>query len=271
MDLFRETLDLVCSGRWVGDQSVDGLAKRLTGVMTDSCDLAAHRIGKRPPRRAAYWWNTGIEVVRAICTRCRRRLTRLRRRGPSPERDAAETEYRAAKRALKAAIKETKSKAWRELITTVNRDPWGLPFKLVLGRLRRASPRLTETLEEGALDRLLDSLFPRGETHNPTDFWGVWQGPMEEYTISGEETIAAIRRARRKGGNPASGPDGLTSEIWGKITKSMVERMTEVYNVCVAKGQYPWEWKRAFLVLIPKGGAEAPNRTGTVKARPMSA
>lgn len=29
------------------------------------------------------------------------------------------------------------------------------------------------------------------------------------------------------------------------------------------------EWKRAILVLILKGGAEGPNRTGTVKARPI--
>lgn len=170
-ELFNATVDLECSSLWDGDLPTDHLAGKLNGIIVDGCDVAFRRIGRRPPRKSAYWWNREIEVVRALCTRARRRLTRLRRRGPSPERNRAELEYRAAKRALKA-IRDSKSKAWRELITTVNKDPWGLPFKLVMNRLRCTTPSITETLEGGVLDRLLDELFPNGETHDPREIWG---------------------------------------------------------------------------------------------------
>lgn len=267
-ELLKAILDLECMDPWGGDLSVDQLAGRMYNVMVDGYNLAARRVGRRPPKRAAYWWNPGISILHAMCTRTRRRLTRLRRRGPSQQRDAAEVEYRAAKRALKAAIKETQGKAWRELIKTVDKDLWGLPYKLVLSRLRRTSPRLTEQLEVHALEPLMDSLFPEGEAHNPEEIWGEWQGPLEDFAISTGETVAAIRRSRRKGGNSAPGPDGLTSRMWSMITKAAVSRLTEVFNACLEKGKYPARWKRAILVLIPKGGAL--NREAQlVKARPI--
>lgn len=139
-DLLKAILELECAGAWGRDLSADQLAGRLNSAMIDGYDLAARRVGRRPPKRAAYWWSAGISVLRAMCTRSRRRLTRLRRRGPSQRRDSAEAEYRTAKRALKAAIKEAKGKAWKELIKTIEEDPWRLPYRLVLNRLRRASP-----------------------------------------------------------------------------------------------------------------------------------
>lgn len=249
--------------------STNELVKKLTRVMVDGCDVASRRIGRRPPRRAAYWWNQGIGVIRAMCTKSRRKLTRLRRRGPSDKRDQAETEYRAAKRALKAAIREAKTKAWRELILTVDKDPWGLPFKVVMKRLRRVTPRITETLGGDALEQLMGSLFPNGETHDPSETWGVWQGPLEDYEVTVEDIIMAIRRSRKRGGNPTPGPDGLTSWIWSNIPRTMAQRLADTINACFSRGEYPVEWKRAILVLIPKGGAEGANRTGTIKARPI--
>lgn len=238
---------------WDEDLPTDRLIGRITGTITDGCDLASRRIGRRPPRKAGCWWNRGIEVVRAICTRARHKLTRLRRRGPSPERDQAEIEYRAAKRVLRGAIRESKTKAWRELILTVNNDPWGLPYKVVMSRLRRVSPRLTETLGSASLVQLMDSLFPEGEIHDPREIWEGWQGPLEDYEVTMEEVMEALRRENKKG-NAAPGPDGLTSWIWDKIPKVMAQRLIEAMNACIARGEYPTEWKRAILVLIPKDG-----------------
>lgn len=178
-EMFRIVVDLGCTGYWDGELPTDGLIKRLTSAMTDGCDLASNRVGRRPPRKAAYWWNKQIEVVRAPCTRARRKLTRLRRRGPNPEREQAEIVYRAAKRVLKAEIRESKNKAWRKLISTINNDPWGLPYKLVMNRLRRTSPLITETLEGVALNQLIGSLFPDQEVHDPREIWRDWQGPWK--------------------------------------------------------------------------------------------
>lgn len=268
-EMFKRVVEFECTGGWSMELPTDEVVSKITGSMVDGCDLASRRVGRRPPRKAAYWWNRGIEVVRAICTRSRRKLTRLRRRGPSMERDQAEIEYRAAKRTLKAAIREAKTKAWRELILTVNSDPWGLPFKVVMKKLRRVTPRITETLENNALERLMGSLFPNGDTHDPREIWGGWQGPLEDYGVTMDELKAAIIRGRKKGGNPTPGPDGLTSWIWSNIPRLMAQRLVEVMNACFSRGEYPSEWKRAILVLIPKGGAEGANRAGTLKARPI--
>lgn len=165
-EIFNRVVDFECVSAWNEEMPINELVKKLTRVMVDGCDVASRRIGRRPPRRSAYWWNQGIMVIRAICTRSRRKLTRLKRRGPSEERDQAETEYRAAKRALKTAIREAKTKAWRELILTVDKDPWGVSFKVVMKRLRRVTPRITETLGGNALEQLMGSLFPNGETHD---------------------------------------------------------------------------------------------------------
>jgi len=74
--------------------------------------------------------------------------------------DEAESAYRLSKRAFRVAIKRAKNKSWGELISTINKDPWGLPYKIVMGKLRRSSPTMSETLERGNLDRLVMSLFP---------------------------------------------------------------------------------------------------------------
>ncbi|KMQ88704.1 reverse transcriptase [Lasius niger] len=68
----------------------------------------------------------------------------------------------SAKKELCREIAKAKSTAWRELIFTIDADPWGLPCKVVLNRLERQSPTLTETLDEKIVDRLLSSLFPPG-------------------------------------------------------------------------------------------------------------
>lgn len=64
-----------------------------------------------------------------------------------------------------------KIKAWQELIEDVNRDLWGLPYLIVLKKLRKSFPGLTETMDEREVNELLDSLFPRGTEHDPSADW----------------------------------------------------------------------------------------------------
>lgn len=76
--------------------------------------------------------------------------------------------YGRANRLLKREIRKAKTGAWRELLATLDEDPWGLPYRIVLKRLRRSSPGLTMTLEPVILDRLLSDLFPSGRELRPT-------------------------------------------------------------------------------------------------------
>jgi len=53
-----------------------------------------------------------------------------------------------SKTALVQAIFHAKEEAWKSLIREIDKDPWGIPYKLVMNKLRFSSPGLTEVLEE---------------------------------------------------------------------------------------------------------------------------
>jgi len=77
--------------------------------------------------------------------------------------------YKKARTALCKSIKKAKSESWDSLIRTLDNDPWDLPYKIVMNRLRRSRTALSETLEPRVVERLLDDLFPAGEVHNPEE------------------------------------------------------------------------------------------------------
>lgn len=265
-ELFKEVMELKAMG-YREDLDVRESAKWVKEVTTEACDLAAHRWGPKPRREAAYWWNTYLDTMRATCLRTRRRLTRLRRRGDQAERERVEMEYRIAKRMLKNEIKKAKKDARQELINSISDDPWGLPYKVALGRLRPYSPRVTEAYDLGILNQMLETLFPAGETHDPAAIWEQWQEPLEEEQVVSAGEVDSAIRGKGRSGNPAPGPDGITLRIWRGVPASMRECLAKVYTKCLEQGQYPTFWKRAMLVLIPKG--EPRNDVKVPKVRPI--
>ncbi|KAF9412052.1 hypothetical protein HW555_009330 [Spodoptera exigua] len=117
---------------------------------------ARAKCGQRP--RAAYWWSADIAHLRSVCLRHRRQFQRTRRRRqPSATEEQITTAYRAyreATMALQHAITDAKSRSWRELLEGLNRDPWGRPYRLVMGKLRPWVPPLTETMDPNLLERI---------------------------------------------------------------------------------------------------------------------
>lgn len=111
--------------------------------------MAMRRIVSRPARRTLYWWNENIAKFRYLCVKSRRVWLRAKRAAPS-SCDRERLRYRAAKRALRSEISKAKLTIWDELISTIEEDPWGLPYKIVMGRLRSSSSSLiaaTHSLE----------------------------------------------------------------------------------------------------------------------------
>lgn len=134
----------------------------LDRMMQNACDASTSRIDRHSPRESMYWWSEEIADLRRVSIQARREWSRTKRRGPlniTVEKQAA---YRLAKKKLGSAIRKAKTKAWNDLLLTIDEDPWGLPYKLVLGRLRRSSMGMTETLDARTLYGLLDGLFPPG-------------------------------------------------------------------------------------------------------------
>ncbi|KMQ89040.1 reverse transcriptase [Lasius niger] len=254
MDMAAFDLSLVwaCYDDSLGDDafSAGEFARWLEDTVVEACDASTPRIGPKQPKRAAYWWSDSIAELRSSCVRARRRWTRGRRaRRPLPVVEDLSMEYRARKKDLKRAIK-AKSAAWRELILTLNSDPWGLPYRLVLSRLRRSSPSLSEMLEPEVLDRLLDGLFPRGLERDAPGDWGSFRW-NEEWSISFAEVFRLLKGRAAK--NTAPGPDGFKATLLRKVPNCMLDKIAACYNKCMVEGVFPVPWKIANLVLIPKG------------------
>jgi len=260
-DLFREVLSWVSEGGFRVD-SVEGASLRIADMVTSACGVTMRKLKFRNQKRGVYWWNEEVACVKKRCTAVRRLLTRRRRRGG----DCAELEelYRRARRDLCTKIKKAKYSAWESLIQTLDEDPWGLPYKLVMDRLRRSGPTMLERLEPDVAERLLRDLFPSGEAHDPIHAWVNREVELADCTVTLDEVISSIK-GRRRGGCPAPGPDGLSLAIWKKVPRGILEALAALFSRCLLDGVIPRSWKRSILVLIPKGTFDVDNP----KARPI--
>lgn len=72
--------------------------------------------------------------------------------------------FTTAKKQLKHAISRSKKACWRELIASVDKDPFGKPYKLVMRKLK--GPPETATMERQTLETVISTLFPPHE-HRP--------------------------------------------------------------------------------------------------------
>ncbi|XP_054014768.1 uncharacterized protein LOC128895849 [Hylaeus anthracinus] len=147
---------------------VDREADYFRESLTAACDAAMPR-AKKFRRRTAYWWSDEIVALRATCSVARRRFTRARRRrNRDPARVAAQYEvYREATVDLQCAIGRAKASAWGELLETLDKDPWGRPYRIVLGRMCPAAPPVMESLDPPVLQRVVDNLFPVDPEEGP--------------------------------------------------------------------------------------------------------
>ncbi|XP_050338250.1 uncharacterized protein LOC126764627 [Bactrocera neohumeralis] len=108
----------------IARKPVEHTMRNITKACKKSMPKATH--SKR--KAAVYWWTENIAALRRTCLRLRRSYTRSRRRGAAPQE--AE-QYKAAKKELKHAIDDSKKKKWED----INRNPWGLGYKIVMKKL----------------------------------------------------------------------------------------------------------------------------------------
>lgn len=133
----------------------------LQSTMTEACNFSMPKT-KVVNRRSTYWWNNIIEEKRNVSKTARRKWQRERRRSNNDAARIAraEEEFKAAKKELRKEINKAKHKAWKELIEAIDEDPWGLPYKMVFGKLRKSKPGITEILEPEILATTIERLFP---------------------------------------------------------------------------------------------------------------
>jgi len=123
-------------------EGLEELALRFRKALWGACDASMPRVRRGCGRRSAYWWTEEIAKLREVLVQARRRLQRHLRRRNRDEAgiERARGEYREARCSLGAAIGRSKAAAWEDLISSLNEDPWGRPYRLVLNKLRPRSP-----------------------------------------------------------------------------------------------------------------------------------
>ncbi|XP_063367024.1 uncharacterized protein LOC134655491 [Cydia amplana] len=232
-------------------------------AMSQVCDAGMSRAKPRPPKRQVYWWSREIEELRSCSNRARRQYTRSRRRR---HRDVEEETrlygaYREAVKALQLSICEAKASARAELLETLNRDPWGRPYKTVRGKLRPWAPPLTESLEPRLLGVVVSNLFPNRPEHQPPEMApphqlaGFEGAEVGVPPVTEAELDAAVRRLKAK--NTAPGPDGIPGRVLALALRSLGERFRGLLDACLQSGRFPTIWKTGRLVLLKKDGRPA--------------
>jgi len=164
--------------RWTGERALyaasanaEQRARAFQHSITAACDFALRRLAPCPPGKPpAFWWNAEIASKRRDCVAAKRAKTRciakvyLRRsRGQNSTSEeeaviATNDIYKEARKGLKNAIAQSKTRSWNELLATIDCDPWGKPYKLVARKLQGSSP--TSMMECESVRRITDVLFP---------------------------------------------------------------------------------------------------------------
>lgn len=252
--------DRVCTG-----SNVNTLAGDIETRITAACDFGLRR--KRPLRSGkppVHWWNGRIADLRHRCVSAKRewsrgkaRAGRIRRRaidlGMVPDELQIENEIsrlrntlREAKHLLKIAIRQSKKACWDDLIRTVDEDPFGKPYKVVLRKLR--GPPAVTSLEPQTLRTVVDSLFP---------FHPARTGPHEETAAGNIDWFSATEVGnaldRTKGKDKAPGPDGISSKILRAVHRIAPNLLLDLFNQCLREGAIPTSWKASRVVLLRKG------------------
>lgn len=301
-DLFKEAIMWEFSQSQILESgSLEDRVKSLVKALQRSCDMAMDRTCPGPRKKRVYWWCEAVATARARSIRSRRLWTKAKIRDrDSPHTLALRKAYKTDRRELRKEINKAKLKAWRELIGAVEGDLWGLPYRVVLNKLRSSSFSIAESLEPAVLLRTLDKLFPSEEadTYLGHTYLGN-AGPSSDClgscsSLAGAESSSdpgaggpapcpsaagtTVRRPetekekriidvgsmitigevqemiKRKGGkNTAPGMDGVRLRAFRYIPAEGLNHLVGCFNECLKQGKFPEPWKKALLVLIPKG------------------
>lgn len=126
-----------------------------------------------------------------------------------------------------------------------------MPNRIVLKKLRRSSPSLTESLDPEVLNETIERLFSSDcnwnagiNSHVEDEEW------RDEFDINYEELSNILRKC--SSASKAPGMDGIKATFLKHLPESFIKLMLSIYNMYIRKGEFPKLWKRSILILIPK-------------------
>ena len=151
-------------------------------------------------------------------------MTARRKFAHSKGDNALHEAWQTAKSALRRSIKKSRFQCWKNLIHEVDKDPWGLPSRVVTKRL--ATRKRTPSLDNPDRARhIVQSLSPQVEAFLREDRCSC--------TVQGGKLLK-LEELKRAGGrlkaNSAPGIYGVPNEILKEVVIVYPEMLLEAFN-----------------------------------------
>lgn len=206
-------------------------------------------------RSASYWWNADIAKQREACNKHRRIITRARRSGTI--NDNMIRDYKSSRKTLKDLINTSKRLRWRELCAELENDIWGQGYKIAMKGIQATSFPYEIGPERRA--KIITELFPK-----VADNWIRHESIAEAPPFTIEELQLAYEKLKT---GKAAGPDKILPDTIRKAVEVAPTVILKLLNQLLMSQRFPPQWKRARVVLIPKGKGE--NVESTSSYRPI--
>ena len=100
-----------------------------------------------------YWWNEEIEEKKRSCFAARRKITR------SKGNLEFKRNHALAKKDFRLAFKLSQKAKWLELLNQVDKNPWGLAYKIVTNKLK-GRQEFPELNNQELVKQVISDLFP---------------------------------------------------------------------------------------------------------------
>lgn len=225
------------------NQNLEGKLSWISGVMEAACDASMPRSVLRPPKKA-YWWSENIAEQRRKLIRSKRCVSKLRGGSRGPIEDKWK-EYRSLRDELRRMIQAARAKSWGKLLSSLDKDPCGRPYKMVLGKLKQGAPAM-ETLDPLFVQTIIDTLFSVMEDglNDPIPERRVEWDEEEMHVSKGElrDVVGRIKLGK------APGPDGVLGRAWRLAQKEFSNELRDLYNTCLREGKFLPAWKEVNII-----------------------
>ena len=212
-----------------------------------ACDYSMPQRKRKQAKGSMYWWKDQLSALRRECLAAQRKFTRLK--GNTRLHKA----WKSAKAASRQGIKKIHLQCSKNLIGEVEKDPWGLAFKIVTKRLvtRRKTPGLDNPDRAKYIVR---SLFPHVEPFQRQDRRSCVVRREELFTFEDLFTLEELKRAGgRLKANRALGIVAVPNETLKEVIRAYPEILLGAFNSYLREGRLFVDWKKQRLFLLKKG------------------
>ena len=234
------------------DKEEEAITEHLTRVLDE---LAPKK--PLPNRKPQPWWSDEI-------ARLRREVRRIHKRARRSGNSSLWSEYKERRKEYQKLINGNKKSCWkthcsrmsgRSLVNVLKEKK----FDRDIGMLRKPDGTLTTDRHE-MLNLLMESHIPEC-SDDLEDEPAVWSGRMSVLATVDNvtESLGSFEEFK------ASGPDEIPPALLRRLDKTMVERITRLYNACLGSGYTPSNWRKSKMIFIPKPGIRDPTDVRTYR------